>query len=347
MTHLRKPRLIRKPIIITGLFGGMLLAVGIGAGAAALHSSHTTIPSKPAVSQVVVKPSKSVAATPVTTTKPAPQPSQPASAPVVHHTAPATAPAAAATVAAAAPAPASTVTSLQPAPTTSQPASSTTSSSTTTAPTSTASPSPAVRYSSTNWSGYAAINGTFTSVGGSWTVPTPTSGSTTDNSLDAAWVGIGGVNSKDLIQVGTDDVVATDGTITVSAFYELLPANAHYIASLTVNPGDAIHASVSQTAPGTWAIMISNVTTGKDFSTSVSYTSSLSSAEWIEEDPSYTDRSLAALDRFGTIHFSECTANAQTGDAFTPASITLVDNANTAHATPSALYNGAFSVTRS
>src|SRR6185503_10225868 len=58
---------------------------------------------------------------------------------------------------------------------------------------------------STNWSGYAATGGTYTSVTGTWTVPTV---SATTAGADATWVGIGGINSTDLIQAGTEATVS-------------------------------------------------------------------------------------------------------------------------------------------
>ena len=58
---------------------------------------------------------------------------------------------------------------------------------------------------SRNWSGYTATNGTFTSVAGSWTIPSPTG--TGHTTVDATWVGIGGVSGTDLIQAGTQDVL--------------------------------------------------------------------------------------------------------------------------------------------
>jgi hypothetical protein len=53
-----------------------------------------------------------------------------------------------------------------------------------------------------NWSGYAATNGNYTAVSATWTVPSVGSG---DAGVGASWVGIGGVNSRDLIQAGTED----------------------------------------------------------------------------------------------------------------------------------------------
>jgi hypothetical protein len=164
-----------------------------------------------------------------------------------------------------------------------------------------------VSYTSLNWSGYMATQGKFTSVSGSWVVPTVTGNGVTA-STDAAWIGIGGVTAADLIQVGTFDNVTSSGQVTNYAFYEILPDVAQAIPSLTISPGDAIKASIIETSPGHWAISLNDLTTGGSYSNTLSYTSSYSSAEWIEEDPSYANGRLAPLDRFNLVIFSNCGA---------------------------------------
>src|SRR5438445_9051939 len=67
-----------------------------------------------------------------------------------------------------------------------------------------------VTSSSSNWSGYAANGGTFTSVTATWTVPTV---SATSSGADATWVGIGGLTSNDLLQAGTQAMVDGSGTV--------------------------------------------------------------------------------------------------------------------------------------
>jgi hypothetical protein len=139
-------------------------------------------------------------------------------------------------------------------------------------------------YTSTNWSGYMASEGDYTAISGSWNIPTATDSSSA-TAADAAWIGIGGVKSSDLIQVGTTDTVTSHGESS-SAFYELLPGSAKTITNLTVNPGDSITASLSEVTVGVWKIAITDMTTGKNYTTTRSYQSSGSTAEWIEEDPS-------------------------------------------------------------
>jgi hypothetical protein len=154
---------------------------------------------------------------------------------------------------------------------------------------------------SSNWAGYVASAGTFTSVGGSWAIPQAAGTNSSDFSADATWVGIGGVSGTDLIQAGTQDIIQ-NGTSTYTAWYELLPASSIQIP-LVVHPGDAMTVSVAQQTNGQWQISFSDATTGQNYQTSVSYSSSLSSAEWIEEMPS-DERGFAPLDDFGTVSFT-------------------------------------------
>lgn len=96
---------------------------------------------------------------------------------------------------------------------------------------------------SRNWAGYAATSGTFTSVSGTWTVPSPSAAG--PRSSDATWVGIGGVNRRDLIQAGTANAIRRDGSLRSQAWVEMLPHPSSPIP-LTVHPGDSVTASISQ-----------------------------------------------------------------------------------------------------
>ena len=186
-----------------------------------------------------------------------------------------------------------------------------------------------------------APTASYTAIAGSWTVPTAT-GVTGKTSADAAWIGIGGVSTGDLIQVGTDDTVSASGQETSSAFYELLPQAATNIATLAVTPGDSMTASITELTAGQWRVMITDTTTGGSYTTTLSYISSNSSAEWIEEDPSTTFDRLVPLDGFASVAFTGGTTT-NNGASVTIANadaqpITLVSS--TTHepiATPSAL----------
>lgn len=156
---------------------------------------------------------------------------------------------------------------------------------------------------SRNWSGYTTDHGVFSKVSAGWVVPQV---STKAFGADATWVGIGGVDSADLIQAGTQATVEPDGNVSYEAFYETLPDVSRAL-DLSIRPGDLVSASVSQISGKNWMIYIKNNTTGESAQFALVYDSSLSSAEWIEEAPSGIRRELP-LDNFGHIKFSNATA---------------------------------------
>jgi hypothetical protein len=81
----------------------------------------------------------------------------------------------------------------------------------------------------------------------------------------------------------------------------------------TVEPGDAMTASVSVTS-GEWTLAISDVTQGWNYATApIGFTAAQSSAEWIGERPELcTSRScsLTPLTDFGALTFADATATA-------------------------------------
>jgi len=164
-------------------------------------------------------------------------------------------------------------------------------------------PAGAGQSQSRNWSGYAATGGTFTAVSGTWTVPNVSAGSAP--AVDATWVGIGGVTSTDLIQAGTQATVQS-GQVSYSAWVEMLPQASQNVP-LNVSAGDSVSVSITQQQDGTWQILIRDATTGDSYQKSVSYSSSRSSAEWVEEAPAAGRRVLLPLDNFGTVTFSGAT----------------------------------------
>lgn len=200
-----------------------------------------------------------------------------------------------------------------------------------------------------NWSGYATTSGTFTAVTGTWTVPQ--SRSLGSLAAGATWVGIGGVQSRDLIQAGTQEITNGSGTVHYNAWVEILPQAARQVP-FAVSPGDSVTVSVSKQVSDQWLIEFKNHTTGESYQTTEQYTSSLSSAEWVEEAPS-TGRRLLPIDDFGTVQFSGGSA-VEDGKSVTIAQaeaqpITMAGPRGDAVATPSVLApdGQGFSVTRS
>ncbi len=191
---------------------------------------------------------------------------------------------------------------------------------------------------STNWSGYAATSGVYTQVKGSWTVPVLRSSS--GLSSGASWVGIGGVDSRDLIQAGTMETTTGSGQVGYEAWVETLPQTARQVP-FTVKPGDSVTGSITeQGSSNRWAIEINNNTTGENYKTTVQYRSSRSSAEWIEEAPS-AGRRVLPIDDFGTVQFSGGSA-IKNGKSVTIAEsgakpITMAASRGSAVVTPSVL----------
>ncbi len=177
---------------------------------------------------------------------------------------------------------------------------------------------------STNWAGYAAITGRsthafakrFTSVSGSWTVPSVTCvpGQPT---FSAFWVGLGGYRqtSRSLEQVGTEADCSAAGAISYYAWYEYVPDGPHTIRAIPVHPGDSVTASV--VVKGKRAtVRIADTTTGATFRHAKVMRSphpDVGAAEWIAEAPSNCDRNNCTpltLTNFGSVAFTNATASA-------------------------------------
>ena len=173
-----------------------------------------------------------------------------------------------------------------------------------------------------------------------------------ETSADAAWIGIGGVTTDDLIQVGTQDIISASGQGTTGAFYELLPNVSQPVPGVTVAPGDSMSGSLAKLAGNNWNITITDTTNGHSYTNTVSYASSQSSAEWIEEDPSFSNLRQIPFDNFGTVSFTNgsTTVNGSTVSIASSQAlpITMLNRSGQTVATPSALNAGgaSFSVTR-
>lgn len=163
------------------------------------------------------------------------------------------------------------------------------------APTSSAAPVSALLATSQNWSGYAVTAGPFSSVQGTFTVPT-LSASTTCGQHTSEWVGVDGFSvsgsNQDLIQAGIDESVinpytgvCTPGSVYVVPWWEILPAAETPISAMTVSAGDTVTVQISQISPSLWSIAMTDQTTGQAFSTQQPYSGSGASAEWVLEAP--------------------------------------------------------------
>lgn len=112
---------------------------------------------------------------------------------------------------------------------------------------------------STNWAGYAADTGTYTSVSASWAIPAIdcSSGRETFTSL---WVGLDGIDNSALEQTGTEaDCVS--GEAIYGAWWEVLPAS-ETPYNVTVRQGDVMSASVTYIGNSNFTMALSDNTQG-------------------------------------------------------------------------------------
>jgi Peptidase A4 family len=207
---------------------------------------------------------------------------------------------------------------------------------------------------SNNWSGYN--QGTleqggkmFNAITGTWTVPTATQHTAGEAEYSSSWIGIGGgcvdagctVTDSTLIQAGTEQDVAADGTASYSAWYELIPAPSIAIDTMTIHAGDHMRVSISEGPPGSnvWTFDVRDKTTHESFTLTVPYSSTHATAEWIEETPVVIDDSgnvtIGPLPKLSKVHFNRGTTNGAGAGLVASEAIQLVDTDGTALATPS------------
>jgi hypothetical protein len=166
-------------------------------------------------------------------------------------------------------------------------------------------PTGAVQQYSLNWSGYAYNPGSgITAVTSTYVVPAVQSSAP---GFSAAWTGIGGDGTSDLIQAGTGQ--DSEGGASYYAWYEILPASETPIsnctgsAACTVTPGDTMTVAITETSLNVWTITMT--ASGTDNWTwsinNLAYTSSHSSAEWILEAP--TVGAQTVLSHVGNVRF--------------------------------------------
>jgi Peptidase A4 family len=193
---------------------------------------------------------------------------------------------------------------------------------------------------SSNWSGYSAINGRYTSVSATWKQPAASCTSATTYS--SFWVGLDGDGSSTVEQTGTS-ADCSGGVPKYYAWYEMYPKFPVNL-SLAVAPGDSMTGSVTTDGGGHFTLTIRDATTGQSFTTTQHLNrAKLASAEVIAEAPSGSGGVLP-LTNFGTVGFSSSTVNGQPIGTFGPDKIDMVSG-STVKAQTSALSGGSsFSV---
>ena len=176
---------------------------------------------------------------------------------------------------------------------------------------------------SSNWSGYAAT-GSFTSASASWTEPT--GHCTSARRYSAFWVGLDGFNSQSVEQTGTS-VDCSRGSPVYYSWYEMYPANPVNFSN-TVRPGDHFSGSVTFNGGSSYTLVLRDTTQGWSHTVHKTLAGAAnSSAEVIAEAPCCTaSGGVLPLANFGTVNFSNATANGSPIGSFGPTKINMVDN---------------------
>jgi len=169
------------------------------------------------------------------------------------------------------------------------------------------------------WSGTVITGGAFQYVTGTFIQPTITGASSTTR--ESTWVGIGGYNSRSLIQCGT---ASNDGIYT--AWYEYMSPYEEFDQinlSLTVIPGNSICATVKYNPADDSATFSVSANQYTFFAKVYGVTSwgyyDGTKAEWVAERPYNRDLGITTnLANFNQITFSGCNVYTNLNSNYTP-----------------------------
>jgi hypothetical protein len=119
----------------------------------------------------------------------------------------------------------------------------------------------------------------------------------------------------------------------------MLPASSKTVP-LSVSAGDSVTVTITQQSGNDWLIAMKNNTTSGTYNVTVQYSSSNSSAEWVQEAPSI-GRGLVSLDQFGTVKFTGASAvrdgKTMSAAALSAKAITMINGRGEAIAQPSTI----------
>ncbi len=139
---------------------------------------------------------------------------------------------------------------------------------------------------SDNWSGWFVYNDTFDQVHANWNTQCP--GTPIQlGSREGTWVGLGGINTQTLVQVGTAyHTNPNTGQLYYYMFLQLIAPGTNYLWFDLTDPlgcGQGIYAEVYPSGTNSWCVDVrwSNVTNG----TCYSVQADTSTAEWIDDRP--------------------------------------------------------------
>jgi len=194
----------------------------------------------------------------------------------------------------------------------------------------------------TNWAGYFASGGPFTSVSTTWTEPSISCPAGSHSAL-ASFAGLDGANNGTVEQIGTVSMCG-NGRVAHTAFYEMFPRGPNSIGK-QVQAGDSLTATVTATTSKLFTLTLVNNSKGWSFSTQQrSSKAQRTSAEAITEAPTRRGSGVVNLANFGTINYSNPTANGLSFAGLGANGVTMESNAGVIKAEPSGLTSTGFSV---
>ncbi len=202
---------------------------------------------------------------------------------------------------------------------------------------------PAVSLPSTSdrWAGYALTGSAYTSMQGSWTVPTvtyaPGGSAPGTQQVSSTWIGLGGNGTGDntLVQLGTLQSVGPGGGTQYYAWYLFYGGLGQGVtpldsAAYPVQPGDTITATISCTANcasnavQTWQLTMNSTRWANPWrSPLVQYQDSLASAEWIIEAAT-VGGTISNMPNFTPVQFSNNAVNGSIPNFTSSQAIALV-----------------------
>lgn len=114
--------------------------------------------------------------------------------------------------------------------------------------------------SSSNWTGISTTGIVSDSVRATWVTPS-WSGEAQPGSSVGDWVGLGGSQSKSLIQVGTVTTANAEGAPVTQAFWENLPGQANM--GVTIPQGDRVTAQLAPDGTDSWLLEVTSANGSK------------------------------------------------------------------------------------
>jgi hypothetical protein len=171
----------------------------------------------------------------------------------------------------------------------------------------------------------------------------------------ATWVGIGGgcmetsclAADSTLIQAGSSQDVAANGTASYNVWYELIPGPSLTITGLSVHAGDTVFVDIREVVVNSNLWKITVKVNGAQFTTTLPYTSTHATAEWIVETPLVIgtgSAGIAAMPNLAKTTFTGVTVNNANPGLAASEKINLEDFSGNRIASPSAPGATAFSV---